>query len=241
VAAPRSVVQQLVSRPILAGALRNRGQELVQLVRSAIQPDRRTINDIWSKVSELGDAMYVLANLGQPEDAAWILEVMHSRIGDQLDLGGISTREAMALAADVNALPGNDPKKSEIISALITAGLANASTTLDLDAFEALPEQLHSKDLRALATGRARDLIEFELRILGDIGADGVSYIDVILDLRDRARYYSFDVEIDALLESLTGGSDEFLDIDTRPSAPLVVDDNEPPGDIFDHFQSGTL
>jgi hypothetical protein len=182
-------------RPRLARTLLDRRADLAELIeRCAVEPA--------ASIATLRDAAALLSVYGTAKTSEWLLERCATLI-EKADR--LSAPDALALAAWLSRVPIAElAAHDDLLHALITSGLANAHTTRDLDAYEALPAELRTFSIHEPARRRAAAIIDAELAALAAPAAPAADP-DVIretaLDLAERSRWYGHDVQINALLD----------------------------------------
>lgn len=170
-------------RPSLVQALLARRAELAALIEESVAAD--------APAGTQRDAAALLSVYGTPETSGWLIERVEALIGTRIPVPA-----GLLLATWLHRLAAD----GDLVPRLITAILANARTSRDLDAYEALPAELRTSAVHDLARHRAAAVIDAELSAL-TAEPDPALIRETALDLAERARWYGLDVQINALLD----------------------------------------
>jgi hypothetical protein len=172
-------------RPALAKALLARRTDLAAVIMECCTFD--------APVGTLRDAAALLSVYGTPETSGLLLNRIEALIATDQPT---PVPAGLLLASWLHRLPVG----ADLVARLITSVLANAHTSRDLDAYETLPAELRPPLIHDLACRRAAAIIDAELAVLATEPDPGVIR-ETALDLAERARWYGYDVHINALLD----------------------------------------
>jgi hypothetical protein len=176
------------TRPQLAHALLHRRADLAGLVERGVGAEPSTPIGTWR------DAAALLTVYGTAETSARFVESVTALLAEP---GRIAPADGCALAAWLHLLPSTP---DDLVRELITSALANVRTTRDLDAYEALPEDLRTPAVHEVARRRAAAVIDAELAALA-AERDPDLVRETAADLAERSRWYGRDVNVNALLD----------------------------------------
>ena len=181
-----------ITRPALARALVARRAELCNLIEKCVAEEPRALRT-------LRDAAALLSVYGAADATGWIFErAAESLTGDPVPAG-----DGLALATWLSRVPAAPPQ-GDLVRALIVSALESARTSRDLDAYEALPDELRTPDVHEIACRRAAAIIDAELEYLtGE--SDPALIRESALDLAQRAQWYGHEVHVNALLDRADG------------------------------------
>jgi hypothetical protein len=190
-------------RPHLAHALTRHGTQLSSRVEDwteeAAHPDLSIANTlIW-----LADAATLLAVFGHPESNTWLL----TRVNDQIRSApsGLPPHPTMVLARRLAKVASGDARvPAETIEQLILAALQASSTSRDLLAYEALPDDFRTENTATLARQQAERIFptEFQMLMTSDSGPEET--LSEGEELQQRAAGYGLDLNLDDLLDSFS-------------------------------------
>jgi hypothetical protein len=197
------------TRPALAQALLARRADLAALVARCVAaapvtpaapatPSAVAAAPAPATVGTLRDAAALLSVYGTPATSGRLLERVEALIAADRPL---PVSAGLLLASWLHHVPGAG---DDLVRRLITSALANARTTRDLDAYEALPGDLRTSAVHDLAGRRAAAIIGAELAALA-AEPDPDVIRETAADLAARSRWYGHDVHINALLDRADG------------------------------------
>ncbi|HEY7484835.1 MAG TPA: restriction endonuclease [Streptosporangiaceae bacterium] len=190
---PRSTV-----RPHLTLALTARRAGLARLVGQNVADELRPDAPLPEAVRTLRDAAALLSVYGTTETSGWIVD----RVAELARPSQVPAADGFALATWLSRVPTATPAaRAELVQTLITSALGGARTSRDLDAYEALPDELRTTAVHEIARLRAMAVIDAELDRLTADCADPDVLRESAHDLAQRAQWYGHEVHINALLD----------------------------------------
>ncbi|MBF6072583.1 nSTAND3 domain-containing NTPase [Nocardia farcinica] len=206
-------VAQRDERSRLASALQRQCLELVSRVKSWTT-ETVSANAATNKVmSTFRDAARVLAALGTPTTTGWLVDRVRDFLGS--DSRTLPTHESLALASQLSSMDIPAGDRTEVVGALIEAGLRGATTSRDLRAYEALRPDVRTAALDLIARQRAEKVIGDEWELLLTCSGDAEEKIARGHELYAQALWYGIELSFGDLVDVLP---DEADSIDTLPA-----------------------
>jgi Restriction endonuclease len=195
-----------VSRPVLRGVLvAHRTLLAARLEGLWHEAETRAAGAAGVVLLRLRDAVALVVCFGDEHDTDWVAREAEALLGDGvIGVDRVPAVPAFALARGLLALSrraGGGDGIGDTARRWAAAGLDNASGLPDLDAYEDLPDALHTPETRKAAVRRGALIIEDELDRLRHEGVDAADLEAAVHDLIARAEWYAIEFDFADLLD----------------------------------------
>jgi len=225
-----------VRRPELAHALVSRRGRLAEQVRGFADAGRPADSGRVD-MKTLQDAAALFGVYGGEGDTDWLMDEIASTLTPAPQA---RPADLFLLAERLSALPASvQERRAALAERLVLAGISAAATTRDLDAYEALPEQLRTSGSRAAARQLAKDAIAAEVDYLLRTAGEPEAVRGAAADLEQRARWYGLEADIGPLLDradDLSAAADATSVHSEAERQPSDSDGDSGPADIAELF-----
>lgn len=216
-------------RPELAHALMSRRSRLAEHIRGFVGADGDSAD-----LKALRDAAALLGVYGAESDTGWLMDEITQTLTFTPALQA-RPADLFLLAERLSALPATaQDSQTALAERLVLTGIGEAATTRDLDAYEALPEQLRTSASGAAARQVASGAIAAEVDYLLT-GDEPEAIRGAAADLERRASWYGLETDIGPLLDR----ADDLAaaeDATSVQSEPERQPDDSGPVDIAELF-----
>ena len=186
-----------VQRPELGHALMSRRDYLTEHIRGFVDAEIRPPR---IQIKVLNDAAALFGTFGRAAETDWLIDRIARLIGgdtERLEPAGL-----FLLAQRLVLLAADAPQRlAALAEHLVLMGIGVADTTRDLDAYEALPEELQTAPTQEAARRFANEAIAAELDYLLRAADDPDAIRTTAADLEYRANWYGIDIDIGPLLD----------------------------------------
>ncbi|MFI9556117.1 nSTAND3 domain-containing NTPase [Nonomuraea endophytica] len=186
-------------RAELAYTLISRRDEIAGLTDYMVQQELAVAASEAASFRLLSEAAALAAIYGSAESARWLWNRVSSV---NLAQRFVPTIDGLSLAVRLRDVPSEDRIAANTqIKTLTRRAVASIATLRDLDAYEALPRDLHDVDTHDIARSKAAQVISVELEQLIDSTSSAYMLREALLDLQERAEWYGHSLDIDRFLD----------------------------------------
>ena len=196
-----------VSRPVLSGVLVAHRTMLAARIEGLwLEAKARAAGAAGTELLRLRDAAALVACYSDGHAANWVEREAETLLGDVAEIPRVPAASAFALASGLFALSRRVAAGDgigDIARRWVAVGLDNTGSLPDLDAYEDLPDALHSPETRATAVRSAGLIIEDELDRLRHEGGDAEDLEAAARELVVRAEWYAIEVDVADLLDAV--------------------------------------
>ena len=202
---PPLLASPTVSRPVLCGVLVAQRALLASRVEGLwLEAKSGAAATPGTALLRFRDAAALVICYGDEHDAGWIEQEAGDLLADVAGIPGVLAVPAFALARGLLALSRRVSEGGgirDIARRWVAAGLGYACGLPDLDAYEDLPDELHTPQAHKAAERYAALIIEDELDRLRHESVEAAELEAIVRDLVARAEWYGIELEVADLLD----------------------------------------
>ena len=231
-----------VQRPELAHALMSRREHLMEVARTRVDADC-TGTDLVGSLPLLRDAASMVAVYGTDSDTDWLMGHVQSLVEAGEYESAVRPPGAFLLAEALARLPSGDPGRRDVLAQkLVMSAVRAVQSGRDLDAYEALPQDLRTPAVEAAARESARRVLTEEEYHLLHNAEDAASVRVGAAGIEQRAAWYQLNVNIGPLLdraaelEELEDQALPWPGTEDTPDATSPADDADTIREVFSRF-----
>jgi hypothetical protein len=229
-------------RPELAHALMSRREQLMELTRGRADADRPGAQ-LADSVQLLREAAAMVAVYGTESDTDWLMGHIQSLVESVEYESAVRLSGAFLLAEALAGLQSRDPGQRDVLAGkLVMGAIRGMQSSRDLDAYEALPQDLKTPAVEEAARESARRVLaEESSHLLHNV--EDADWIRVgAAEIDQRAAWYQLNVNIGPLLdkaselEALEDQASPWPSTEGASEAMSLADDAETIRDVFSRF-----